>query len=164
MKPLSIIGRGCRYLNGVKDETRERWIVSSAYFDNPEEGKVCEKIFQLHNPTIWESGCKNIKEKLIVAWDKEGFGFCQVLPYKELVKEFGEVFPSSISWMLAYALFLGYDDIELHGVDMMGVSEYAGQRDHLFYLIGVARGRGVKITMQAYAGVYLSKEVYGVPI
>lgn len=159
MRPLSIIGRGCRYLNGARDDTRERWIVSSAYFDQPEECATCEKVFQLHAPAIWEHGIGAIKSRLVTAWGNEG----EILPAAALVAEFGPVFPSSISWMLGYALFLGYTDIELHGVDMMGGTEYAGQRDHLFYLIGVARGRGVKVTMQEYAGVYLAPEVYGVP-
>lgn len=159
MNKLSIIGRGCRYLAGVRDDSRERWIVSSAYFDNPAECAPCEKVFQLHAPEIWERGLAAIKEKVVTAWGTEG----EILPYRALVSIFGPVFPSSISWMLAYALYLGYDDIELHGVDMMGNTEYAGQRDHLFYLIGVARDRGVKVTMQEYAGVYLAPELYGVP-
>jgi len=160
MRPLSIIGRGSRFLAGVQDETRERWIVSSAYFDGPTVCEPCEKVFQLHFPDIWEPGLSGIMDKVVTAWGETG----EILPYRELIEEFGEIFPSSISWMLAYAIKLGYTDIALHGVDMLADWEYGGQRDYLFYLIGLARGRGVKVEMQEYSGVYLAPERYGVPL
>lgn len=162
-KKLSIIGRGARFLSGVLDGERERWIVSSAFFSKPEICLPCEKVFQLHAPHVWEEKIHLAKGKLVLAWEAHGYEAEERLPYKKLLEEFGPIFPSSISWMLAYALFLGYDDIELHGVDMNVKSEYETQRDHLLYLIGIAHERGVSVKMQEYAGIYLTPESYGVP-
>lgn len=164
MLPLSIIGRGCRWDVGARDESRERWIVSSAYFDNPERAQGCAKIFQLHRPEIWEPGISALKSRLVIAYSSPGFEECERLPTAALLVEFGPIFASSISWMLAYALFLGYNDIEFHGVDMMGNGEYGAQRDYLFFLLGIARARGVTVKTMEYSGINMPPEIYGVEV
>jgi hypothetical protein len=68
------------------------------------------------------------------------------LPTEELVDEFGTL-TSSFAWMIAYALSLGATEIVLCGVNMVHESELPIQRPGLFYLLGYARAKGVKITV-----------------
>lgn len=158
-KRVALIGRGSRWEVGYTDPG-EKWVVSSAFFRKP---GPADKIFQLHAPDVWEAGIEKERNRLVLAHMVPTFDFCEILPYKALLERFGSVFSSSISWMLAYALFLGYDEIALYGIDMIADDEYGAQRDYLFYLIGWARYQGVKIETKEYAGVHLAPEMYGIP-
>jgi len=60
----------------------------------------------------------------------------------------GEYFASTVSYMLAMAVLEGVERIGIWGVDMALQSEqYSGQRGSLEYLIGLARGQGVEVTV-----------------
>lgn len=159
MRPLSIIGKGRGFMAAAEDTNRENWLVSSAYFRT--SSAKAEKVFQLHRPQVWEPGIGKIKDRLVVAWDNPGFEQCERLPVDTLIARFGNIFASSISWMLAYALHLGYDDIALCGVDMEAPTEYGPQRDYLFYLIGLARSQA-KIRIPKGNGIYLPPIAYGI--
>lgn len=52
---------------------------------------------------------------------------------------------SSIAYMLAQAIYEGVDKVGIWGVDLHCLSEYSYQRPNLEYLIGLARGRGMKV-------------------
>lgn len=54
---------------------------------------------------------------------------------------------SSIAYMIALAIAEGAKEISLFGVDMDDHSEYAYQRANCEYLIGMARGKGIKVTI-----------------
>lgn len=162
MKPLIIIGRNADWDAIPKVDAFERWTVSSAYFDHPKETASADKIFQIHRPSAWETDIEDVKAKLVIAWDMPRFEDCERLPVKALLAEFGPVFPSSVNWMLAYALYLGYDNIILEGMDMKHDTEYGAQRDGLFYLLGVAWARGVKVLINPTSGIYMAPVVYGV--
>jgi hypothetical protein len=158
MKRVAIIGRGSRWECGYTDPG-EKWVVSSAFF---RQKGPADKIFQIHDPDVWEPGIEAFKDKLVLSREVYTFECCEKLPIKALLDAFGPVLSSSIGWMLAYALFLGYDEIALYGVDMIADYEYGSQRDYLFYLIGWARARGINVIMQEYAGVYLYPETYAI--
>ena len=153
MKPLIIIGRNADWDAIPKVDAFERWTVSSAYFDHPKECESADLIFQIHRPRAWETDIEDIKAKLVIAWDMPRFEYCERLPVKALLAMFGPVFPSSVNWMLAYALYLGYDNIILEGMDMKHDTEYGAQRDGLFYLLGVAWARGIKVLINPTSGI-----------
>ena len=161
MKPLIIVGRRADWDAIPKVDAFERWTISSAYFDHPVEAASADLIFQIHAPETWAPGTEELRSKLVTAWDY-GLVKPRILPVKELLAEFGPVFPSSINWMLAYALYLHYDTIIMEGVDMIHESEYGGQRDGLFYMLGVAWARGVKVMVNPASGIYMPPAIYGV--
>ena len=163
MKPLIIIGRKVNWAGNPKVDAFERWTISSVYFDNPEEAACADLIFQIHAPETWAPGTEELNSKLVTAWDFD-YKRPHILPVKALLAEFGPVFPSSINWMLAYALYLGYDKIIMEGVDMIHESEYGGQRDGLFYMLGVAWARGVKVMVNPASGIYMPPAIYGVEV
>lgn len=66
-------------------------------------------------------------------------------PVAEVAQTTGGVFESSVAYMLALAIHEGAEEIGIWGVTMEGNDEYAYQRPNCEYLIGLARGRGIKV-------------------
>jgi len=91
----------------------------------------------------------------------------QPYPVVPVLQEYGNYFTNSISWMLAMAISMGFREIGLWGVDMAqdGIfvtgSEYRHQRPSCEYLIGVAIGRGIKITMPPGSDLLKTSFLYG---
>jgi hypothetical protein len=56
---------------------------------------------------------------------------------------------SSISYMMALAIHEKVDRIGIWGCDLSTGGEYAHQRPNMEYLIGLARGRGIKVYVPA---------------
>jgi hypothetical protein len=54
-------------------------------------------------------------------------------------------YSNQISWMIALAIYLGYKEIMVYGVDMAQTSEYAFQRASCQFFIGLAAGKNIKI-------------------
>lgn len=69
---------------------------------------------------------------------------CKVYPIDLMIKEFGPIYSSSIAEMLALAIYEGFDQIEMYGVDMALVKEYGSQKSGVEYLLGIAVGLGIK--------------------
>jgi len=59
--------------------------------------------------------------------------------------EFMAYFTNSISWEIALAIYEGFEEIHIYGVDMAQDDEYTEQRPSVEYMIGLAVGRGIKI-------------------
>lgn len=68
-------------------------------------------------------------------------------PFDEVARTTGAYWNSSIAYALAMAIHEGAEEIGIYGVDMNGTDEYGYQRPNIEYLIGLAIGRGVKVTI-----------------
>lgn len=67
-------------------------------------------------------------------------------PFDDVAKTIGGYyFNSSIAYAFALAIHEGAEEIGVWGVDMVGDDEYAYQRPNMEYLIGLARGKGIKV-------------------
>lgn len=66
----------------------------------------------------------------------------ELIPVAELSEKYFRSFGSTISYMLAQAVYEGAEEISLHGVALC--DEYEGQRPSVFYWLGVANGLGIK--------------------
>lgn len=106
---------------------------------------------------------------LIGPFKYEEIPFSQAFPLDECVKEFGiPYFTNTIAYMIAHALLRGAKEIELYGVNQAGSHEYAEEKGGVEYWIGVAVGRGVKVTINGkdsqllkYKGRYGKDILYG---
>jgi hypothetical protein len=90
----------------------------------------------------------------------------QKFPLEELAKlgfagPDGNFWPSSISYMLALALSEGPEEVALYGIDLLGGDEHSLQREGCGYLIGLAIGRGIKVTIPPAASLLKSNYRYG---
>ena len=67
-------------------------------------------------------------------------------PYEEVCQFIGGAYlTSSAAYMLALAIYQGFDMIKIYGVDMTNAKEYEEQRSCFEFLIGLALGRGQKV-------------------
>jgi len=76
-------------------------------------------------------------------------------PLGDIIEKYKSTyFTNTISYIIAYCLFFGVEEIDLHGVDMIDIndsSEYISQRGSVMFWIGMAEGLGVKVN--TYNGI-----------
>lgn len=134
------------------------WCVSSV-FQQLKKNKV-DMIFNLHKPEIWEYWLPSEKARVVVAFPD--LGFHNVYPVKKMLDKYGAVFGSSIAWMIALAIEMGYKKINIFGVDMGAKIEYIEQRDTFFYWCGRAEALGVEIFIPNSSRTFYKDRIYGV--
>lgn len=86
-------------------------------------------------------------EKLVLMAPEEDYPLAQIFPKDSVVQHFGNYFTSTIAWLLGFALHQGATEIGLWGVNMASKEEYLRQRACCEYLIGVAQGKGILVTI-----------------
>jgi len=92
---------------------------------------------------------------------RESSGADETLYPGELREQFGPVFTSSIAYLLALAIDAEPDVIGLWGIDMAADGEYGAQREHVLYMIGVARGRGIEVQISDGSLIMPARPLYG---
>jgi len=68
-------------------------------------------------------------------------------PIEERVAQFGEVFTSSVAYMLADAIAEGAEEIGVYGIDMIHETEYGYQKPACMMLLSYAMAKGIKVTI-----------------
>lgn len=69
----------------------------------------------------------------------------QSYPFAEVAETTGAYWCSSIAYAMALAIHEGAEEIGLYGIDMRGTEEWGYQKPNMEYLIGLARGKGIKV-------------------
>lgn len=69
---------------------------------------------------------------------------------------------STPSYQIALAMCLGAKEIGLYGVDLLDDEEYAYQRPGMEYIVGLARGRGIKVHIPKASALCKANYIYGV--
>lgn len=89
-------------------------------------------------------------------------------PKDEIVQFFEEkgysgarYFTNSISWFIALAIYEGFKEISVTGVDMATDSEYGWQRPSCEYWLGVCDGLGIKLHIPASSDLLKCTQLYG---
>lgn len=73
---------------------------------------------------------------------------------------------STIAYMMDVAISREPEEIGLYGISMAGDEEYSYQRPNMQYLVGLARGRGIKVTIHPASRLFSSQwpeGIYGHP-
>ncbi len=87
----------------------------------------------------------------------------QPIPWRDLIKEFGEdFFTSSFAWMMAFAMTQGAKEIALYGIDMASREEYILQRPGFFYFRNEARRRSIKVSAPNESDIMQSPPLYAI--
>ena len=71
-----------------------------------------------------------------------------------------KLFSSTFNYQMAFALYQGYERIELYGIEMLGEGEYSWQREMMGFWIGKADTMGVEIWTPETCAL-LSQPLYG---
>lgn len=91
----------------------------------------------------------------------------QPYPIEAVLRDFGNYFNNSISYMVAFAIAMRFKEIHLYGVDMaqsspaFGGGEYQHQRPSCEFLLGIAIGRGIKIYKPPGSDLLIADHLYG---
>jgi len=127
-------------LDGVRKENTEEngWNCLTRYdvlFEMHKRHKYLEKLSRLAScgkPVIMQRVERDIPTS-------------QAFPADEIADKLGDDFFCTISYMLAYGIFLGYTEIRLYGIILLHDTEYMRQRPSVKYYLGVAHALGVKV-------------------
>ena len=84
-----------------------------------------------------------------------------VIDLPTLRSKYRDFFSTTLSYELALALEEGFTHIDLLGVDMTLSSEYRDQRPSVCYFIGLAEGRGVKVSLPPESPIVRNDYAYG---
>tara|TARA_R100001244_G_scaffold70615_1_gene57264 strand:+ start:401 stop:1039 length:639 start_codon:yes stop_codon:yes gene_type:complete len=68
-------------------------------------------------------------------------------PFEKVIAATRDYFISSITYMLSHAISMAPDELALFGIDLMPDEEWDYQRACVEYLLGLAEGRGIKVTI-----------------
>jgi len=158
MNKLAIVGThsATRDQGPFNDPTYDIWV-----FNEAPQALWCKRwdaVFQLHKPEVYTSE-NNFVNKEHWDWLQQDHGHKKTVfmqerdervpcstryPLDEIRMMFAAAkmgqFTSTGSMAIALGLYLGYDEIELWGVDLSSNTEYAYQQDGFLFWCGVAFG------------------------
>ncbi len=98
--------------------------------------KYFERINKLNIPLITSFYCKELNK-------------CEEFPLKKVVETFGNYyFTNTICYMIAYAMLEEVDEIDLWGVNQVGMKEYINERKGVEFWMGLAGGSGIKFDIK----------------
>lgn len=143
---IEIVGRGPS--RQPIDRDRQTWYISTALMqkiNDFHQVRPHDFIFQLHDESLFEDWLPNDYRVKLMKPSAKLPEACCIMP-DDIVKEFGPVFSSTVSWMIAYALDGSIDSIHLNGIDLSSDLEGPAQRESLAYMVGMARAAGIKVT------------------
>lgn len=72
-----------------------------------------------------------------------------------------DYFTNSVSFMIALAMYEGFDIIHLYGVDMAVGSEYEHQRPSCEFWVGICKGLGIELYIPEQSDLLKTMAVYG---
>lgn len=133
MKKVVILGTGMTLTKFKEEEHNgsEIWAVGSAFNLLRNKIKV-DRYFCLHKDETLDFDGDIIDQKKY--------------PLQEIIEKYNSrFFTNSISYMIAYALYEGFGNISIYGVDMDSQSEYVFERPSVSYWIGFARGLSCEV-------------------
>jgi hypothetical protein len=159
---LAIVGSHTRTRDQApwNDPAYDIWVFNeAAQKDWCKRWDVC---FQMHKPEVYRSP-HNFVQSNHWEWLQQDHGDRQIImqsidpevpnsyafPMREIVEAVPGArlnwFKSSAAYALALALYQGYRDIDLYGLDMASNTEYGYQLSNFQFWIGIALGMGARI-------------------
>lgn len=111
-----------------------------------------DRVFEIHDARQWKDYAPkdyierlSMMPRLHLQEAHPELPAATVYPLAEVADSVGDYFSSSIAYLTALAIHEGAEEIGLWGVAMEGHDEYGYQRPNMEYLVGLARGRGIKV-------------------
>ena len=150
---VAIVGSGyTRDLCPFQDRDLEVWGINEGYLNMPR----WDKWFQIHSWDEIENNRKDpehlaklqaMKCPIYMQQHHDQIPNSVEYPLNEMLEEFGEIFSSTLDYMMAMAIMGGYKEIELYGIELVSNTEYTVQRPTFYYFMAVAKERGIKVVI-----------------
>ena len=151
------------------DDSWQMWTL--AWRDAPRVNAM----FEMHDPSIWHyHGGDGYRERLakvpvpIYMLEAQAdipssvaYPAAAVIEYIAPSGSEADFFTSSLAYALALAIVQKPAEIGLFGADMSAEEEYGYQRPAMTYLVGIARGRGIKVTVPPASPLLRANFIYG---
>jgi len=183
-KKVTIMGFAPSWVDTKFDDPdMEVWTLNEAYQLLKTKNIPVDRIgrwFEIHNPyspskniEAHHKFLKELKIPLVMNKKYEEFPMCIEYPRQEIKDYFNNSFviddvgseyteySNSISWMVALAIFEGYNEVHITGVDMAQEQEYAFQRASCSFFIGFAAGKGIKVLIPKTSELCKFPQDYG---
>lgn len=137
-----------------------------------------DAVFQIHTPEVYTSP-NNTSNKGHWAWLQEAHGERVIwmgeqdervpnsrkYPLDEIIEKVPGAhlrwFDSSPSYAMALAIYQGYEEITLYGMDLVSNTEYVHQLRNWNFWVGVAMGRGIRIVFESEPNDFGNGRLYG---
>lgn len=172
MRKVAIVGSAETWPEApFHDESWEIWTLNNCFNQCPR----IDRLFELHDEVVLVNDAADspgIQEE--IRWLKENTTVDVVLrkpldwvprgteyPLDVIIKEFGDYFTNTVSYMIALAIYEGVEKLGIYGVHMAHATEYAHQRPSCEYFIGLARGRGIPVHIPVGSSLLSSRGLYG---
>lgn len=130
-----------------------------------------DQLFEMHRRSNWEDNPEfegfleyldTTKEIVITKWQAD-YPNLLSYPLKKAIRLMGgrEYFTSSFSYILAKAILYGAKEIGIYGINLTAEDEYIYQKPGAEFLLGIAVGRGIKVTVAKGAAILNAPFTYG---
>lgn len=157
--PVAICGLGEGCMDFPKD-----WEVWSLAWGEP--AAYASMLFDPHDFVYWPTYGQNVEDlndmdvPVLLPERHPKVPKSVAYPYEQVQEIVGEPPQSSIAYMIGFAL-LRKRNFGLFGVHMRDSDEYGFQRANCRYLLGLARGMGVKYVLPDGCGLADERPIYG---
>lgn len=159
MKTVALVGFADTKSDAPYDNKEiEIWSLNEFSLDLPR----VDRIFQIHNLEIIKNNKKDPKHFNRLVESKKTIYFCKkykefpngtAYPFKKMIGKYGNIFASTMDYMIALAIEEKFERIELYGMDMALYSEYQRQRPTFMFFIGLCRGLGIDVWIHPKSGL-----------
>lgn len=160
---IVLVGGGNGYqkvLDYLNNDDTQIWSTASIY--PALQSYPISKVFEIHKEEKWGPfRYEALQDRLVLPYKSGRCPNATVVPTNALGQQYGVLFSSTVSWMIAAALDAHATEIVLLGIDMGLTTEYAHQRDGLFFLLGQAKACNITIVIPEDSQINIFGQQYG---
>uniref|UniRef100_A0A6M3L4T9 Putative methyltransferase n=1 Tax=viral metagenome TaxID=1070528 RepID=A0A6M3L4T9_9ZZZZ len=150
MRELIILGKGQSWKDCPFDA--ECWATSTV-LEMPEISNYHQihKVFAFDDYNVTKNGLRTAKKYRIPIVSTQGYA-TEKYPFEDIVRELGySYFRPTVSYMIAYAIYQGYEKLRLYGIDQAPEWEHLINKPYVMFWLGVATGRKVKWELSKFS-------------
>ncbi len=171
MKKIAIVGTAASWNQApFGNDDFEIWALNDMFMIIP----YGNRWFELHNKSVIDTYRTRGSDVNYLDWFKkatipiymqekfEDIPFSIKYPKWEIEEFFNRIyFKSTVDFMIALAIYEGFKEIHVYGVDMAVGEEYSSQKPSCEYWLGRAEGMGIKIFLPNDSDLLKAYYVYG---
>ena len=146
MRRVNIVGTGFGWKDAPYDKGKV-WSITSLILSRPEVDMVID--MNVYDDLRWGEVEKEHNDRVLHICSMENIKYVGLnnYPLDRVRKSFPDIdyFTSTVSYAIALAIHMNFDEIHLYGINMTFGTEYAQQKACADFWCGVALGRRIKI-------------------
>ena len=141
---VTIVGKGKGWLDAPFDQS-PLWGITQLILHRP-----CDLVIDMNVYDDGRWGDEELREaiaaKQLASMNRIEYISLDNYPLTQIINKFDtDYFSSTVDYAIALALFRGFDEIDLYGVNMENGTEYQYQKAGVDFWLGVAKGSGADV-------------------